>query len=324
LTTAACAYADERGKVTVISDWPDRTSAHATREKVPTEIGYGDDEPVYGFSIKQDTDRISWIKLALEKRATGEAKNIHEQDAQILKKHGMPEKSAVDVSSDFLRYMRLRLLENFEIHYGNALWQTSEVALVVTFPAVWSDSAKEKTLEAVSRAGFNDKEFPQLKQILTVTEPEAAALHTLEGYWNTPTMEHIAMDDAFLVCDMGGGTVDLISYVIKEMNPLVLEELTVGTGGQCGSSFLEREFMRVVANKLGLRYFRAISGGLSASQVSFTCLPTGLGKIIRGFTARKEPFNGTSGIGIPLTRSLLKQLDGFDGIDDEDQLPISR
>jgi molecular chaperone DnaK (HSP70) len=45
---------------------------------------------------------------------------------------------------------------------------------VVTVPAVWSDKAKDATLQAAIIAGI------ETKQIFLVSEPEAAALHSLQ------------------------------------------------------------------------------------------------------------------------------------------------
>jgi serine/threonine-protein kinase ATR len=48
----------------------------------------------------------------------------------------------------------------------------------------------------------------------------------------------------FVVCDAGGGTVDLISYEVAQVNRLELKEVTEGTGGKCGSSMLNMRFRR--------------------------------------------------------------------------------
>ena len=59
-----------------------------------------------------------------------------------------------------------------------------------------------------------------------IKEPEAAALYTIR-------CQDFALQegDAFVVCDAGGGTVDLISYEVTELNPsLKLKELVPGTG----------------------------------------------------------------------------------------------
>ena len=73
------------------------------------------------------------------------------------------------------------------------------------------------TVQAAKIAGF----FP----VELIKEPEAAALHTMHslGFGLNVT-------DAFVVCDAGGGTVDLISYEVVGINPTKLKELVPGTG----------------------------------------------------------------------------------------------
>ncbi len=59
-----------------------------------------------------------------------------------------------------------------------------------------------------------------------IKEPEAAALYTMHSLGFS-----LKVGDAFVVCDAGGGTVDLISYEIEAITPrLALKELVPGTG----------------------------------------------------------------------------------------------
>jgi hypothetical protein len=49
----------------------------------------------------------------------------------------------------------------------------------------------------------------------------------------------------------GGGTVDLISYKVTQLNPkLQLSEAARGTGSACGSIFLDLEFKKFLVAKL--------------------------------------------------------------------------
>lgn len=60
------------------------------------------------------------------------------------------------------------------------------------------------------------------------------------------------IDDSFVLCDAGGGTVDLISYTITQLHPkLEIIEAAPGTGGLCGSTFLNRRFAAFLEEKLG-------------------------------------------------------------------------
>ena len=46
-----------------------------------------------------------------------------------------------------------------------------------------------------------------------------------------------------LICDCGGGTVDIVTYkVALKDGRLQFEELLVGAGAMCGSTFIDRNF----------------------------------------------------------------------------------
>ena len=60
--------------------------------------------------------------------------------------------------------------------------------------------------------------------------------------------------DAFVLCDAGGGTVDLISYEITKLDPLELRELVPGKG-QISSSLKKIGVLLITA----LRWFSWIS-----------------------------------------------------------------
>ncbi|PWW80315.1 hypothetical protein C7212DRAFT_172169, partial [Tuber magnatum] len=58
------------------------------------------------------------------------------------------------------------------------------------------------------------------------------------------------------VCDAGGGTVDLISYEITLVSPsLLLSESSIGTGGLCGSAFLNYAFEDHCRRRLGAEIY---------------------------------------------------------------------
>ena len=84
-----------------------------------------------------------------------------------------------------------------------------------------------------------------------ITEPEAAALHTLRHLTSSPVMA----GDTVIVCDAGGGTVDTISYRINTITPLRLEEVSTGKSGLCESEFLNLGFEEALKAKLGQQRF---------------------------------------------------------------------
>lgn len=55
-----------------------------------------------------------------------------------------------------------------------------------------------------------------------------------------------------IVCDAGGGTVDLVAYEVTQMVPyLKVKETVQAKGGLCGATALDREFFRVIRARLG-------------------------------------------------------------------------
>ena len=112
--------------------------------------------------------------------------------------------------------------------------------LQITMPAVWSELAQSKTLECAKKAGMDPV-------VLTISEPEAAAVYTLDAM--DPHDLHVG--DTFVLCDAGGGTVDLISYRIAAKNPcLQLIEAAPGSGDFYGSMFINRRFQELIKRRL--------------------------------------------------------------------------
>jgi len=81
-----------------------------------------------------------------------------------------------------------------------------------------------------------------------ISEPEAAAMYALD----VMDPHNIKVNDTFVLCDAGGGTVDLISYKVSALKPtLKISEANPGSGTLCGSSFLNRFFNKYLEDKLG-------------------------------------------------------------------------
>ena len=306
----------------MIQDFPKATTQNGTSEKVPTEIAYTSNGIRWGFDIPAQIPRHMWTKLRLEGRSTGKAAMIKRE---ILSSGDNEEaqKLPEDIIADFLKGIKQLLIKNLERTYGTELWKSFPITLVITFPAVWSDAAKEKTMRAVFKAGFNDNELPKLAHTMTVTEPEAAAIYTLGSMKGTRMLEKLHVGAKFLVCDMGGGTVDLIAYHVTETDPMTLEEASIGTGEQCGGTFVDRGFIQFLETKLGEDNFAKISNGFHASQLPHTALPAKLGKMMQEFRPLKCGFEGTEDYVITLPPPLSDLEDDERGISDG-ELMISK
>lgn len=118
-----------------------------------------------------------------------------------------------------------------------------------TVPAIWSDAAKAATRNAACEAGFGSRRGDE---IYMVPEPEAAAIATIKYLAED---DNVQPGDGILVCDCGGGTVDITTYTIISIQPMLdLEELLVGTGGKCGSTYIDRLFLDWMSEKFGAAF----------------------------------------------------------------------
>ncbi|KAJ4361747.1 hypothetical protein N0V83_010687 [Neocucurbitaria cava] len=276
--------------IEVVNNWPSRHTKIGTKEKVPSEIAYLPDGVLWGSLIPTNVTRHMWTKLQLDRPQEGEAaKVIEEQQLAAYFSNKQP----VDIIADFLTHVKDHLLRTLDEEYRREIWVTLSITLVVTVPAVWSDAAKDRTLQAVRQAGFNTTCFPHLKRTILATEPEAAAIYTIKTLRGTTQDQQLAIDDGFIICDMGGGTVDLISYRVAELQPTVVEEATVGTGDQCGGSFIDRAFLRWLERRLGAEDFFKIAGCRS-EDIPRTSLASKLGRMVQDFNL--EAKSGFSGI----------------------------
>lgn len=130
-----------------------------------------------------------------------------------------------------------------------SLTVTSPVAkneVLLSVPAVWSDKAKDSTMKATHMAGFSPATL--------IKEPEAAALYTIRSHDST-----LKVGNAFIICDAGRGTVDLISYEVTELTPdLKLKELVPETGSLAGSLILNQRFEESVRDLVGKQEFERL------------------------------------------------------------------
>ena len=77
------------------------------------------------------------------------------------------------------------------------------------------------------------------------------------------------------------------------MNPTTLEEATIGSGDQCGGSFVERGFLKWLERRLGTTDFMSIAGERS-EHLPRTSLSPKLSRMAQDFVL--EAKSGFSGI----------------------------
>jgi len=268
--SVASVYSATPDDVEIIKTWPGGNGI--TSDKVPTEIAYQHDThpdaPVgsppaikWGFQFRPEESRLRCIKLFLDRSQKLPFYVSPLETAAQLKTYN---KTVADAVADYLAQIHNHTTDALTRRYGETFMRSTAVEWVLTCPAVWSDAAKNATLQAAEKAGMGARD-----KILMITEPEAAAVYTLK----TMQPNHLHVGDNFVVCDAGGGTVEwvlcaqrkrsymlanmssLIAYKITSLKPLRVEESAVGTGGLCGSAFLNYRFEEHVRDRIGQARF---------------------------------------------------------------------
>ncbi|CCE29463.1 related to hsp70 protein [Claviceps purpurea 20.1] len=219
-----------------VLDWPDQG---LSAPKIPTIIEYTEKDSRgfrWGASVDRLNGGIVGIKLLLdptqERPLYLPTKNIDQELKSLPKK-------PFEVAADFIQAIYEHALQDIGKTIPKAYMDMCDKEFVLSVPAVWSDAAKNATLKAAELAG--------IKPVTIVKEPEAAALYAIKSLDFA-----IERNDAFVVCDAGGGTVDLISYEVVGITPrLKVKELVPGTGGMAGSLGLNQRFATAVEELVG-------------------------------------------------------------------------
>ncbi len=146
-----------------------------------------------------------------------------------------------ELVKDYLTALRCHAERVLRHKLPQSALATTPVEYVITIPAVWSDRAQASTRRCAEQAGMGTG-----SSLHIISEPEAAAMYALDAM----DPHNIKVGDTFVLCDAGGGTVDLISYKVSQLKPLLrVEEAAPGSGSLCGASFLNRIFQKFLADR---------------------------------------------------------------------------
>ncbi|KAF2835264.1 actin-like ATPase domain-containing protein [Patellaria atrata CBS 101060] len=256
----AWAWSGRPEEINVITNWKTALNFNADNAKAPTEICYSGSEIFWGYDIAPEDEPLRWFKLLLVDEADlqPEVRNAPQilRARQLLQKLG---KNVVDVVADYLRLLWQHAIESIERERGKTSVNGLPFKVVVTLPAIWKPNSQNRMHEAARKAGILDDRLCGDTQLQFVPEPEAAALATLVDFRGR---SDIKKGDVFVVCDAGGGTVDIISYKIESTKPMKVKECVEGKGAMCGAIFIDQEFENMVKLTMGKMWAKLSRGSI--------------------------------------------------------------
>ncbi|CAF3553874.1 unnamed protein product [Fusarium graminearum] len=155
-------------------------------------------------------------------------------------------------------------MDNIESKLGKELVQNSEFQVVVTLPAIWPPYARYRMEQAVEVSGIRSPRPCGNTTVCFISEPQAAALANMHDFRDTSTVKVwfemfnignrpltiLQAGDTMVICDAGGGTVDLVNGMVESTDPFVVEEWVEGEGELCGGVFLDEEFLELIKGKV--------------------------------------------------------------------------
>lgn len=139
----------------------------ATSQKVPTILSRGVPTK-WGYQVRGGADTIQGFKLLLDK--SEEIRYLPAVDCQTFMEK--MKSTPVQVSGDYLKFLLAHVKDLLGRRFGSA-WPAMQLDCVLTVPAVWSDRARDATLQAASLAGISRS------NLTLISESEAAAAYTM-------------------------------------------------------------------------------------------------------------------------------------------------
>ncbi|KAI0289645.1 actin-like ATPase domain-containing protein [Russula brevipes] len=251
-TFSGVAYGSSRiasGKVQQILHWP---GSMETFRKVPTCLVYDERGQVLAWGLEAKNAnpipgsiKCEWFKLFLEPRAIRDQNSVDPRLPPIP-----PGKKPIHLIVDFLYCMWEYAKEQITREIG-AVADLDSADVWLTVPAAWDargcDMMREAAITAglVRSVGARDRDWRDRLRI--ITEPEAAAVHCA----HLTDLHKLKPSQIFMICDAGGGTVDLAVYqILGQLATLEIAEMCARSGANCGSLFLDLRFRELVRTLL--------------------------------------------------------------------------
>ncbi|XP_071142703.1 heat shock 70 kDa protein 12B-like [Mytilus edulis] len=153
---------------------------------------------------------------------------------------------AIDVFAHSIKALVNHLMDALESRGTGVI--SSDIKWVLTVPAIWTDNSKQFMRKSAEKAGI------QKDHLLISLEPEAASIYCqllptekLSGAEPGFTMAKVGTK--YMIVDLGGGTVDITVH--EKLAGGGLKEISRATGGDCGGTSVDADFMQLLAKIFG-------------------------------------------------------------------------
>ena len=209
--------------------------------KVPTQIILDDKDNIIRFGV----ECVEYIKK------NGLKKGHHFKD---IKMNLYEKKTTIQAQNSDkkleLKFVIQRIMEKLkklaikEIEKNRPTIEENKIKWVVTVPAIWQEFQKNIMMEACINAGLIKEEDD--KSLFFALGPEAASCYCLQN--KSIDQNLMKQGDCYIICDLGGGTGDIVTHLIGVNRNL--NEISQPNGGQLGSNEINKLFLDEIVFKI--------------------------------------------------------------------------
>ncbi|KAJ4117532.1 hypothetical protein NW768_010895 [Fusarium equiseti] len=239
-TGVSWARSNDPKDINSITGWP--SSDHRSKNEIQVPTLYDLASHKWGYEITPDMKPMKWFELLLlrkedlTKEAGGDSVQL-KQTLEILDTIGR------DITPVKLVGLYLKKVWHHTYTTLRSMIDIDNLPLrvAITVPAIWPDYAKSSMREAARLAGITDHRAIGETTLITVEEPEAAALASV---FQRNSFFEIKRNDSF---------VDVISYKVVCEQPFKLEECIPGRGKLDGAFLIDQAFFAYLRGKARLK-----------------------------------------------------------------------
>ncbi|KAH3818541.1 hypothetical protein DPMN_120262 [Dreissena polymorpha] len=187
---------------------------------------------------------------------------------------------ALIVIATVIKYLKDDLMEFLNDKVAGGII-SSDVNWVLTVPAIWNERAKQFMRMAAREAGID------LGHLSLALEPEAASIFCRHSNLRRSTISDNVDISTFLpgtkyiVCDAGGGTVDITVHEV--VSDKELKEIDKASGGAWGGTTIDAEFEKLMDTIAGCAVMKSLKEKFMEDYIEFK----------RSFELKKRDFRNT-------------------------------
>ncbi|ETO36039.1 hypothetical protein RFI_01025 [Reticulomyxa filosa] len=127
--------------------------------------------------------------------------------------------------------------------------EIEDVQWIVTIPAIWSNTAKNRMREAALRAGLINNFIRD--HLIFAFEPgvnQFLLFHFSQQNWDILKKQNVE-DDKYILLDLGGGTADIACHQV--LDGINVSQIYAPSGGPWGSTYIDEAFWEMLHEIFG-------------------------------------------------------------------------